>query len=69
MNASDKRKLNLVDKYLQISCFNKISERTYKDILDYELKADSIEKKIIKRIKDQIDEGKFVISDRETMTA
>ena len=31
---------------------------------DYEIKADPIEKKLIKRIKDQIKQGKFVISDR-----
>ena len=58
------RKRNLVDQYLHISCFNKISESTFKDILDYEIKADPIEKKLIKRIKDQIEQGKLVISDR-----
>ena len=64
MKALDKREHNLVDQYLHISCFNKISETTFKDILDCEIKADPIEKKLIKRIKDQIKQGKFVISDR-----
>jgi len=64
VKALDKRGHNLVDQYLHISCFNKISESTFKDILDYEIKADPIEKKLIKRIKDQIKQGKFVISDR-----
>ena len=64
MKISDKKRCNLVDQYLHISCFNKISESTFKDILDYEIKADPIEKKLIKRIKDQIEQGKFVISDR-----
>ena len=68
MKASDNREPNLVDQYLHVSCFNKISERTFKDILDYELQADSIEKKLIKRIKEQIEQGIFVISDRETLT-
>ena len=63
MKESDKRGRNLVDQYLHISCFNKISKSTFKDIIDYEIKADPIEKKLIKRIKDQIKQGKFVISD------
>ena len=69
MKESDQKRQNLVDQYLHTSCFNKISESTFKDILDYEIKADPIEKKLIKKIKDQIKQGKLVISDRETMTA
>ena len=33
-------------------------------MLDYELQADPIEKKLIKRIKEQVEQGKIVISKR-----
>ena len=52
----------LVDQYLNASCFNKISDRTYQNMLNYESKADPIEKKLIKRIKEQVGHGKVVIS-------
>ena len=53
---------SLVDQYLNASCFNKISDRTYQNMLSYESKADPIEKKLIKRIKEQVRHGKVVLS-------
>ena len=52
----------LVDQYLNAFCFNKISDRTYQNMLSYESKADPIEKKLIKRIKEQVRHGKVVLS-------
>ena len=52
----------LVDQYLDASCFNKISDITYQNMLSYESKADPIEKKLIKRIKEQVRHGKVVLS-------
>ena len=53
--------ISLVDHYLNASCFNKISDRTYQNMLSYESKADPIEKKLIKRIKEQVRHGKVVL--------
>ena len=54
--------ISLVDQYLNASCFNKISDRTYQNMLSYESKADPIEKKLITRIKEQVRNGKVVLS-------
>ena len=62
MKAHRKRKINLVDQYLNASCFNKINNTTYQDMLSYESKADPIEKKLITRIKEQVRGGKVVLS-------
>ena len=56
------REINLVDHYLNASCFNKISNTTYQNMLSYESKADPIEKKLIIRIKEQVRHGKVVLS-------
>ena len=64
MKAHKKREISLVDQYLNASCFNKISDTTYQDILSYEARADPIEKKLIKRIKEQVRHGKVVLSSR-----
>ena len=64
MEDTKKDKPNLIDQYLDVSCFNKISEGIFRDILDYESKADPIEKKLIKRIKSQVEKGKVVLSVR-----
>ena len=62
MKEQREREINLVDQYLNASCFNKISNTTYQNMLSYESKADPIEKKLIKRIKEQIKHGKVVLS-------
>ena len=62
MRAIKKDELNLVDQYLHASCFNKINENTYMNILNRESKADPVEKKLINRIKDQVRDGKIAIS-------
>ena len=62
MKAQKEREINLVDQYLNASCFNKISDTTYQIMLSYESKADPIEKKLITRIKEQIKDGKVVLS-------
>ena len=54
--------ISLVDQYLNASCFNKISDRTYQNMLSYESKADPIEKKLITRIKEQVRHGRVVLS-------
>ena len=59
----------LVDQYLDASCFNKISDRTYQNMLSYESKADQIEKKLIKRIKEQVRHGKVVLSSESKVKA
>ena len=64
MKATNKKEINLVDQYLHASCFNKISKSIFKNMLDYELQADPIEKKLIKRIREQVEQGKIVISKR-----
>ena len=62
MTAHKKSEISLVDQYLNASCFNKISDAAYQNILSYESKADPIEKKLIKRIKEQVRHGKVVLS-------
>lgn len=62
MEESNKNKTNLVDQYLDVACFQKISEGVFREMLDYESKADPIEKKLIKRIKSQVEQGKVVLS-------
>ena len=62
MKAHKKSEFGLVDQYLNASCFNKISGATYQNMLNYESKADPIEKKLIKRIKEQVRHGKVVLS-------
>ena len=62
MKAHKKSEISLVDQYLNASCFNKISDTTYQNIMSYESKADPIEKKLITRIKEQIKHGKVVLS-------
>ena len=62
MGTHNKREVSLVDQYLNASCFNKISDTTYQNILSYESKADPIEKKLITRIKEQVRHGKVVLS-------
>ena len=62
MKAHKKREISLVDQYLNASCFNKISDTTYQNMLSYESKADTIEKKLIRRIKEQVKHGKVVLS-------
>ena len=64
MKVSDEQATNLVDQFLHASCFNKISKSIFKNMLDYELIADPIEKKLIKRIKEQVKNGKIVICKR-----
>ena len=61
--------ISLVDQYLNASCFNKISDRTYQNMLSYESKADPIEKKLIKRIKEQVRHGKVVLSSKSNVKA
>ena len=62
MKTHKKSEISLVDQYLNASCFNKISNSTYENMLSYESKADPIEKKLITRIKEQIKHGKVVLS-------
>ena len=62
MKAHKEREIRLVDQYLNASCFNKISDATYQNMLSYESKADPIEKKLITRIKEQVKHGKVVLS-------
>ena len=62
MNAHKKKDISLVDQYLNASCFNKISDTTYQSMLNYESKADPIERKLIIRIKEQVRHGKVVLS-------
>ena len=62
MEVLRESEISLVDQYLNASCFNKISDRTYQNMLSYESKADPIEKKLITRIKEQIKHGKVVLS-------
>ena len=62
MKTHKKKNISLVDQYLNASCFNKISDTTYQSMLNYESKADPIEKKLIIRIKEQVRHGKVVLS-------
>ena len=65
MEAKKQDKLNIVDQYLQAACFYKISQSDLKEILDYEVKADPVEKKLIRRIKDQVKRGRITMSAHE----
>ena len=62
MKAHKKKEISLVDQYLNASCFNKISDTTYQSLLNYESKADPIERKLIARIKEQVRHGKVMLS-------
>ena len=64
MKTLNEKESDLVDQYLQASCFNKISDTAYKSMLNYESKADPIERKLITRIKEQVRYGKVVLSSR-----
>ena len=61
MKTHKKEEISLVDQYLHVSCFNKISDSVYQKMLNYESRADSVEKKLIKRIKEQVRHGKVVL--------
>ena len=69
MKVLRESEISLVDQYLNASCFNKISDRTYQNMLSYESKADPIEKKLIKRIKEQVRHGKVVLSSKSNVKA
>ena len=62
MKEHKKREMSLVDQYLNASCFNKISDTTYQNMISYESKADPIEKKLITRMKEQVRHGKVLLS-------
>ena len=62
MKAIKKKEIDLVDQYLNALCFNKISDTTYQSMLNYESKADPIERKLISRIKEQVRYRKVVLS-------
>ena len=69
MKVLRENEISLVDQYLNASCFNKISDRTYQNMLSYKSKADPIEKKLIKRIKEQVRHGKVVLSSKSNVKA
>ena len=69
MKVLRENEISLVDQYLNASCFNKISDRTYQNMLSYESKADPTEKKLIKRIKEQVRHGKVVLSSKSKVKA
>ena len=69
MKVLRESEISLVDQYLNASCFNKISDSTYQNMLNYESKADPIEKKLIKRIKEQVRHGKVVLSSESKVKA
>ena len=62
MKAIKKKEIDLVNQYLNALCFNKISDTTYQSMLNYESKADPIERKLISRIKEQVRHRKVVLS-------
>ena len=62
MKTIKKKEIDLVDQYLNALCFNKISDTTYQSMLNYESKADPIERKLISRIKQQVRHRKVVLS-------
>lgn len=66
MGERNKSESSLVEQYLHIACFNKISDSIFKDMLDYEAIADPIEKKLIKRIRYQVEQGKVMLSVSDT---
>ena len=69
MKAQQETEINWVDQYLNASCFNKITNTPYQNMLSYESKADPIEKKLIKRIKEQVRHGKVVLSSESKVKA
>ena len=69
MKVLRENEISLVDQYLNASCFNKISDRTYQNMLSYESKADPIEKKLIKKIKEKVRHGKIVLSSESKVKA
>ena len=69
MKVLRENEISLVDQYLNASCFNKICDKTYQNMLRYESKADPIEKKLIKRIKEQVRHGKVVLSSESKVKA
>jgi len=69
MKVLRESEISLVDQYLNASCFNEISDRTYQNMLSYESKADPIEKKLIKRIKEQVRHGRVVLSSESKVKA
>ena len=69
MKVLRESEISLVDQYLNASCFNKITNTTYQNMLSYESKADPIEKKLIKRIKEQVRHGKVVLSSESKVKA
>ena len=66
MKASNEVKSNILDQYLQASCFSTISQSDLKEMLDYEEKADPAEQKLIKRVKDQVKRGRIILLVHET---
>ena len=62
MEAIEKKEIDLVNQYLNALCFNKISDTTYQSMLNYESKADPIQRKLISRIKEQVRHRKVVLS-------
>ena len=62
MQKSNKAESTLVEQYLHVLSHNTISESIFRGMLDYEPKADPIEKKLIKRIKHQVEAGKVVLA-------
>ena len=62
MKAIKKKEIDLVNQYLNALCFNKISDTTYQSMLNYETKADPIERKLISKIKEQVRHRKVVLS-------
>ena len=69
MKAYREREISLVDQYLNAACFSKISDAAYQNMLSYESKADPIEKKLITRIKEQVRQGKVVLSSESKVKA
>ena len=64
MKVLEEKEIDMVNQYLNASCFNEINDRTYEKMLNYESKADPIEMKLITRIKEQVRRGKVVLSSR-----
>ena len=62
MKVLEEKEIDMVNQYLNASCFNKISDTTYQRMLNYESKADPVERKLIARIKEQVKHGKVVLS-------
>ena len=69
MKVLRENEISLIDQYLNAFCFNNISDAAYQNMLSYESKADPIEKKLIKRIKEQVRHGKVVLSSKSKVKA